>query len=176
MAQRTVDPTKIKTLSDWVANWPKASNLGFDPETREATVYDRTKERAKVAAIPWKREVDVLTVLTQPASFSAKAVAISAARIDKLREQKSQMRQAAEGQLRLAEATLLEAWRNYASASAAQRGLLRHEILVAESAVREIELGLADKGRMLVGTAKGISVQVPPIALKRRGLTIEDTV
>jgi len=176
MAQRTVDPTKIKTLTDWAANWPKATNLGFDPETREATVYDRTKERAKVSAIPWKREVDVLTVLTQPTSFSAKAVAVATTRIEKLREQKSQMRQAAEGQLRLAEATLLEAWRNYASASAAQRGLLRHDILAAESAVREIELAIADKGRKRILTAGGWSVQVPPMSLKRRGLTMEDTV
>ena len=177
MAQQTVDPKKIKTLANWVANWHKATNLGFDPETREPTIYDTTKERTKLSSIPWKREVDILTVLTQPARFSSNAVGTATARYAKFREQKGQMRSAGEEQLRLAEAVLLDAWRSYNAAPAAARAALRHDILVADSAVRQIEFAMADKSRVTYKNDNGgIAVYVPPISAKRRGLTVEEAI
>ena len=175
MAQRTVDPTKIKTLADWVARWPKATNLGFDAETREPTVYDTSKARAKVQSIPWKREADTLTILGQPARFSVKAIATATARYTKLQEQKTQQRQAAEDQIRLAEKSLLDARRTYRESPPAVRGPLRGDILAAESAIRELELSMADKGRMLVTLPQGTAVYVPPMPVKRRGVAMEDT-
>jgi len=173
--QRTVDPKEIKTLADWVSRLPKVTNLGFDPETREPTVYDRTKERAKVSTIPWKREVDTITVLTKPSGFSAATVAAATARYAKLQEQRAQMRQAGEEQLRLAEKALLDAWQTYAAAPAAVRSTLRHDILAAEGTVREIEAAMADKSRIIVGLPQGVAAYVPPMLVKRRGLTVEDT-
>lgn len=175
MAQRTVDPKEIKTLRDWVARLDKVTNLGFDSETREPTIYDQTKGRAKVSTIPWKREVDTITVLTQPAGFSSATVAAATARYTKIREQKNQMRQAGEEQLRLAEKALLDAWQTYTAAPAAVRSTLRHDILVAEGTVREIEAAMADKSRIIVGLPQGVAVYVPPMQAKRRGLTVEDT-
>jgi len=175
MAQRTVDPTKIKTLADWVARWPKATNLGFDPETREATVYDTSKARAKVQAIPWKREADTLTILAQPAGFSVKATVTATARYTKLQEQRMQQRQAAEEQLRLAEKTLMDAWRTYRDSPPAVRGPLRSDILAAESTIRDIEHNMADKSRMLVTIEQGAITYIPPMPIKQRGIAMEDT-
>jgi len=177
MAQRTVDPKAIKSLTEWVAQWhKKATNLGFDPETREPTIYDTTKARAKVSSIPWKREADTLTILAQPSRFTPKAVASASSRYGKLREQRDQHIRVAEEQLRAAESTLLDAWRSYNAASPAVRGPLRRDILAAEVAVRDIEKSMADKGRITVKLAEGTGVYVPSMSVKRRGFAIEETV
>ena len=143
MAQRTVKTDKIKTLRDWVARWPKATNLGFDPETREPTIYDTTKERVKVSSIPWKREADTITVLAQPSRFSADAVTAATGRFNKIREQREQMKVAGEGQLRAAEQNVLDAWRTYHAAPPAMRAPLRRDILSAEAAMQQLEKAAA---------------------------------
>jgi len=181
MAQRTVDPAKIKTLADWTARLATATNIGFDPETREPTIYDRSKERIKVSSIPWRREVDTITVLTQPTRFSAATVTAATTRNTTIQEQRAKTRRAGEEQLRDAEATLLSAWRSYKAVAPESRGTLIHEVLAAEMAVRDIERNMADKGRMIVELTTGTkpyggkSVYVPPIPSTRRGLTVEDT-
>jgi len=181
MAQRTVDPATIKTLADWAARLSKATNVGFDPETREPTIYDRSKERVKVSSIPWKREVDTITVLAQPTRFSASTVTAATTRYAAIQEQRAKTRRAGEEQLRDAEATLLSAWRSYKAAAPETRGTLLHGVLAAEMAVRDIESNMADKGRMIVelthGTKSygGKAVYFPPIPSTRRGLTVEDT-
>lgn len=175
MAQRTVDPTTIKSLADWVARWPKASNLGFDPETREATIYDTTKERVKVSSIPWKRAADTITVLSQPTRFSASTLEGAMGRYSKFQEQRGQMRDVAEQQLRVTEAALLDAWRVYEAAPPAARGALRHDIIAAEMAIRDTESNMADKNRMRVWLPQGMmAAHVPPMPSKRRGLTLEE--
>jgi hypothetical protein len=174
MAQGTVAPAKIKTLADWVSRYPKTTNIGFDPETREPTIYDTTKARAKVSSIPWKREADVMTVLTQPSRFSTTAVVAATARYNKLHEQTSQMQNAMEEQLRLAEATLLEAWRAYRAAPPQTRGVLRNDIMAAENSVRDIERSMANKSRITVKMPMGTGVYIPPMPVKLRGLTIEE--
>lgn len=177
MAQRTVAPGSIKTLTEWVAQKKGgATNLGFDPETREPTIYDTSKARAKVSSIPWKREADTLTVLGQPSQFSAKALVTATTRYTKLQEQRVQQRQAAEQQLRLAEKTLLDAWRTYRDRPAAVRGPLRSDILAAESAIRDIETNMADKGRIHIKIGEVNASYVPPMPVKRRGIAMEDTV
>lgn len=175
MAQRTVDPALIKTLADWVARWPKATNLGFDAETREASIYDKSKERVKLSSIPWKRENDIISILAQPMQFSAATVGAATARFNKLKEQKVQMRQAAEEQLRVAEATLVDAWRSYEAAPAASRNVLRQDIHAAEIKVRDLESAMADKSRVHVKTEKGVGAYTPPMPVKRRGLALGAT-
>jgi hypothetical protein len=172
MAQRTIQPEKVKTLADWVARWPKATNLGFDPETREATIYDTSKERNKVSSIPWKREADTLTVLAQPTRFSAQAVATATSRFDKIRTQRTELRQAGEDQLRIAEGNVLDAWRSYHATPVASRGPLRRDILSAEATLHELEQALANKGRKVIRIGELSGIYIPPMPLTRRGISL----
>jgi len=179
MAQRTVKTENIKTLRDWVERWPKATNLGFDPVTREPTIYDTTKERIKVSSIPWKREADTITVLAQPSRFSADAVIAATSRYTKIRDQRDQMRTAGEGQLRAAEQNVLDAWRTYRAAPVATRAPLRRDILSAELAIQQLEKAMAPKGRAIVWWGnpdekdkRMVSTYVPPMPVGRRGLSL----
>jgi hypothetical protein len=172
MAQRTVPPEKVKTLAEWVARWPKATNLGFDPETREPTVYSANKERTRVSSIPWKREADTLTVLAQPSRFSAQAVAAAAQRFGRVREERDELRRGAEERLRTGEAALLEAWRRYHAEPAATRAPLRREVLTAESEVRAIEAESANPERMAIAVEDKVGIYVPPMPLARRGINM----
>ena len=169
MSQRTVKTDKIKTLADWVARWPKATNLGFDPETGEPTIYTATKERTKVSSIPWKREADTLTVLAQPSRFPPQAVAAATRRFDKIREQRIQQRAAGEEGLRVAEATLLDAWRTYYAEPPATRGPLRRDVLSAEAELRALEAGIANKDREII---ERTGIYVPPMPVSRRGISL----
>jgi len=182
MAQRTVKTEKVKTLSDWVARWPKATNLGFDPETREATIYDTSKERVKVSSIPWKREADTLTVLAQPSRFPPQTVAAATRRFDKIREQRAQQQKASEEGLRVAEAAVLDAWRTYYAEPVATRAPLRRDVLSAEAELRSLEASIANKDREIIVryditeqdallTAK-TGIYVPPMPTARRGLVV----
>jgi hypothetical protein len=174
MAQRTIQPDKVKSLADWVARWPKATNLGFDAETREATIYDTTKERNKVSSIPWKREADVLTVLGQPTRFSAQAVAAAKSRFRTFRDERDAMRGAGEEGLRAAEATLLDAWRTYHAAPAAGRSALRRPILVAEAALRTLEKDLIPTDAKVVRLGDMTGMYVPPMPAGQRGLPLSE--
>ena len=172
MSKRTVDPTTIKTLKDWVSRWATTGNLGFDPDTREPTIYTQAKERTKVSSIPWKREADTLTVLAQPSRFSAQAVAAATARYGKIREQRLTLRLAGEEQLRIAEANLLDAWRAYYATAADSRAPLRRDILSAEGTLRELEASLANKGRTEVSIMGMTGIYIPPMPLGRRGISL----
>ena len=182
MAQRTVKTDKIKTLRDWVARWPKATNLGFDPETREPTIYDTTKERVKVSSIPWKREADTMTVLAQPSRFSADAVTAATRRYNMIHEQRDKMRVAGEAQLRVAEQNVLDAWRAYHAAPPAMRAPLRRDILSAEVSMQQLERAMAPKGRAVVWKedpdekdvlmSRKVGMYVPPMPVGRRGISM----
>lgn len=174
MTQRTVKVEDIKTLKDWVSRWPKAGNLGFDPDTREPTIYTPTKERTKVSSIPWKREADTLTILAQPSRFSAQAVAAATARYGKIREQRDNQRLAGEEQLRSAEAAMLDAWRAYYATPVDSRAPLRRDILSAEATLQTLEKSLANEGRLeITDEDTGITrVYNPPMPLGRRGISL----
>ena len=174
MTQRTVPPERVRTLVEWVARWPRATNLGFDPETREPTVYSANKERTRVSSIPWKREADTLTVLTQPSRFSAQATAAALQRIGRIREERDEFRRGAEERLRAGEAALLDAWRRYRAEPVATRAPLRREIITAESGMRAIEAELAHPERMTFAMENKIGIYIPPMPLARRGISISD--
>jgi hypothetical protein len=175
MSKRTVDPKKIATLRDWSARWPGAGNLGFDPETREPAVFTADKERKQVSKIPWVREGDTMTILSQPSRFSAQAVEAAKTRLGKIREQKAAYSAAAVDQLRAGETALLEAWRVYRAAPPATRAALRRDIFTAEKAVSELEEELANqifKGRYVRSVDTMLQVYVPLIPLERRGISM----
>lgn len=168
-------PELVKTLRDWSARWPKAQNLSFDPETREPTVYSQGTERTKVSTIPWKREGDTLTILSQPSRFTAAAVDAATKRFGRIREQRAQMSAAGAEQLRVAEGALLDAWRTYNAAPPATRGPLRRDILTAEKAVLEMEEALAAqlyKGRTPITRGEYRGTYVPPMPENRRGIPL----
>jgi hypothetical protein len=175
MPPRTVKPEQVKSLRDWVARWPKVSNLSFDPETREATIYTADAARTRVGSIAWVREADTLTILTQPQRFSTQAVQAAQSRLGKIKEQDRAMTASMEDQLRVAEAAVLEASRIYEAADAGSRAVLRRDVLSAERQYRELETSFADqtqRGRA-IRTLNGYSaVYVPPMPLNRRGIPV----
>jgi hypothetical protein len=176
MAQRTVAPEKIKTLRDWIRRWPKAANLGFDEETREATIFSTDAARTKISSIPWRREGDMLTILAQPDRFTGGAVDAARKRYENYKERQTKIRVAAETQIRVHEATLLEAWRAYHASPPETRGLLRRDIAVAERQLRETEDALAAQqnvGRTVITMKEGVATYTPSIPLERRGISLE---
>jgi hypothetical protein len=178
--RRTVNPKDVITLRDWVARWPGTANLAFHPERRNPIVYSVGAPPTEVKEIPWKREADTLTVLTQRESFGSGAVAAAERRLGKYREQRAAMATSAIDQLRIAEAALLEAWHVYhaASGSTGGRGALMRDVLVAEKTLRELESALGARmaiERKIVKEENGyISVQVPVMPRALRGMDITE--
>ena len=180
MSKRLAKPEAVKTLKDWAARWPRAGNLGFDPETREPAVFDDAgAERKQVSKIPWQREGDTMTILAQPERFSEAARTAAASRLSKIREQRVAYETAAAEQLRAAESALLGAWRAYHAAGPAEKGALRRDVLTAEKAARDMEAALAAQiyvGRQSImrwtKDAYGFGAYVPPIPNERRGIPI----
>lgn len=184
MAARTVDPGTIKTLRDWAARWPKAGNLAFDEKNRNPVVYTRSAPMAQVKEIPWKREGDTLTILTQRDGFSAGAVSAAERRMGRYREQRETIVEAATEQLRAAEEALLEAWREYREAGDTPGGreALLRDVMIAERALNELEEETAAQlyaGRKSVSIAitqksAYTAVQVPPMLPVVRGMALAE--
>jgi len=177
MAQRIVPPNKIKTIREWVSGWPKYTNLAFDNETREPTIYSADAARSKVGSIPWRREGDTLTILSVPSKFTESGVAAARRRYERYSEKVAQMRAAGEEQQRVQERALLEAWQAYYEAPAAARSVLRRDVLAAEKAVREVETIVAsqiykDRSARALGTKTRplTGVYTPPMPIRLRGI------
>lgn len=172
---QTVKPENVTTLRTWVQRWPKAGNLAFDMEERNPVIYSLAAPPTKVKEIPWKREADTLTVLTQRPSFGTTAIGAAERRMGKLREDRASVRTAAEEQLRLAEAALLDAWREYRGAAGGRDALMR-DIVAAEKGLRTLEAAVAEQlsaERKAVQVNDYTTVQTPamPRALRRMPLT-----
>ena len=180
MAARTVDPATVTTLRDWVARWPKAGNLAFDEEQRNPVIYTRTVPMTKVKEIPWKREGDTITILSQRDSFGSAAIGAAERRMGKFREQRDTMAATATEQIRIAEAALLDAWRAYraAAATAGGRSALMRDIMVAERTLQELEAAAAPAGRAPVKVASYdggfFATQVPTMPLALRGMALAE--
>lgn len=170
---RTIRPEVIKSLRDWVGRWPKATNLGFDPESREPTVYAQDGSRTRVSSIPWRREADTMTILSTPAAYSAGAVAAARNRYGKLLQQRAQMVAAGQEQLRIAEKEVLEAWQRYHAAPASGRAALRRDVLAAERVMRDVEAAMAPRDRGVRYVEAYTTIYVPPMPQAQRGLDPE---
>jgi hypothetical protein len=172
---RTVAPEKVRSLRDWVARWPKATNLGFDAETREPTIYSLDEARTKVASIPWKREGDMITILSQPTRFSGGAVDAARARFARLQENRAAILAEKTAELQELEAELMRSWREYHAAEPMTRASMRYDIRAREAAYRAAEEELAEK--LLVERStfrKGdmVGVRIPSVPLEKRAISL----
>jgi len=170
---RTIRPEVIKSLRDWVGRWPKATNLGFDPESREPTVYAQDGSRSRVSSIPWRREADTMTILATPVAYSAGAVAAARNRYGKIQQQRAQMAVAGQEQLRVAEKEVLEAWQRYHAAPASGRAALRRDVLAAERVMRDVETAMAPRDRVIRYVEDYTAIYIPPMPQAQRGLDPE---
>lgn len=176
--QTVVKADKVKNLAEFVARAGKAANFGFDPETREATIYTDATHATKVKSFPWKREVDTLTVLTEPLRFSTMACATASSRLVKLKEQRGAQLKSGEEGLRTAEAAILEAWRSYNAATSAVKPSLRRPILLAEETYMRLVKSMVPPNRFIRefkrpeyrGLEKGF--YIPPIPVELRGIQL----
>jgi hypothetical protein len=174
--QTTVKPDIIKNLAEFVARYAKSANLGFDPVTREPTIYADAKQTVKVKSIPWKREADTLTVLAQPSRFSASIVDVATARLKEIRDETAVRVLEGEKQLHDAEQAVLSAWHAYKAATDAVKPSLRRDIVAAEKRFQELQVALAPSGRILSKYSKpqyssnATYIYVPPMPVESRGL------
>lgn len=175
-----VNPASITTLDEWSALFGKVPLVGFDPKSREPTVYESSKEgAARLKSFPWAREGDTLTILTNPTQFGTTAVEVAGKRYAKYRSDTRQAVVAAEGALLTAEMALLAAWRAHKEAgTVAERTAMRPAILAAEKEVRVAEAALARAsypGRVIRSTNKGTGTYVPPFPLSARAIPTKES-
>ena len=147
--------------------------MAFDEETREPTIYSADDKRERVASIPWVREGDTMTILSNPGRFSAQAVEAARSRYGRILEQQRGLQKSTEDQIRILESSLLEAWRTYEAATAAERPSLRRDILAVEASLRTAEEGLyAQTDRSLIRYTGFGGIYTPPMPYERRGIPI----
>jgi hypothetical protein len=171
---KPVRPDDITTLKLWATRWGKPSNLGFDPESREPTVY--AADGTRVKSFPWERAGDVLTILADPSRFGATAVGAAQKEYDRFKGDQARVIAQFDGPMAQAQAELLNAWRAYNSVPPATRAALRPRILAAERAVRTVEERLARykyvERRIRKLGDDSYSAHVPTLPTARRTLTV----
>ena len=178
--KRTVAPGSIKNLGDWLSYWPSAGNVGFDPVTREPAIYSNDSERKKLMSIPWRREVDTITVLTQPNDYTPQIVGMAQKRFESIQEQQAEIIAALEEQQQAAEELVLEEWNAYREAPPAMRAIKMSDIVAAEKALAETEKALAEQRNLGSiyddDNESDLIIQyTPPMPLGRRGIPFGDT-
>jgi hypothetical protein len=179
---RMINPAQVRTLRDWVARWPKADNLEFDADTREPAVYAPVKRsqegRNRVATIPWKREGDLITILSKPERFTTSAVTTARRRLESIRSNQTQAQAGATEQIRHQEMAVMAAWRAYREAPAAARDGFMRDVLTAEKALREMEEAVAadlQKHRTVYSLGGGVfGIYNPPVPTEIRGIPLTE--
>jgi len=179
-SQKVIKPESVKNLSDFVARFNKASNLGYDPETREPTIYADAARENRVRSIPWKREADTLTILSNAAAFSDQARVAAQSRIDTVRAEKDKRQNEANAEMFSAETMILAAQREYAAALPADKSSKRRAILLAEASLREIQTNRTKPYFYKRYTAPeylntGVGIYMAPMPLDRRGISLVGT-
>jgi len=172
-AKKTAPAPGVTTLKAWVQGWPSAKELSFDPESREPTVFTKDSARAKVGSIPWRREGDVLTILTQSGKYSAAVVEAATRRYATTRGQESDEAMEAEGERIAKEEAILNAWRAYRAASAADKPAIMTAILTAERELYKLDESVAGVGRKFIASEYGFAMAFyPPIAVDQRAIAL----
>jgi hypothetical protein len=138
MSRSIVNPDTVKTLKNWTDRWPKSANIQFDAETREPVVFS-VDGKSIVKRFPYKREGDVINILSNTQRFSPRAVEIAKKRYSDFKDQQKVSRADIEGQIRIQEGVLLDEWRRYHAAPEAMRGTMRRDILTAERTLNQLE-------------------------------------
>jgi hypothetical protein len=172
---RTVNPEKVNTLRDWVKRWPKASNLGIEPETREPAVY--TADRSLVKTFPWERKADILTILADPSHFTADAVKAARDKYNEISEGKRQLIADTQASIQTAEKEIMRLWREHdVSQSRPEKTTKRSEIIAKEKELYDLVSDLNAAlyaGRTTINKAEGTIAYVPVIPVSQRGLPME---
>jgi hypothetical protein len=172
-AKKTAPAPGVTTLKAWVQGWPSAKELSFDPESREPTVFTKDSARAKVGSIPWRREGDVLTILTQSGKYSAAVVEAATRRYATTRGQESDEAMEAEGERIAKEEAILDAWRAYRAASAAAKPTIMADIMTAERELYKLDESVAGVGRKFIASEYGFAMAFyPPIAVDQRAIAL----
>jgi hypothetical protein len=168
--KKTAAAEPVSTLKGWVEGWPRAKELSFDPESREPTVYTKDSARAKVGSIPWRREGDVLTILTQSEQYPAGLVEAAARRYATARGEKSAAAGEAEDSRIAKEETILDAWRAYRAASAADKPMIMTAILTAERELYKLDEAVSGAGRKFILGQYAMAFY-PPMPVEKRGIS-----
>lgn len=148
MTTRTAKPEVIHNLADWVKRWPTNDNLEFDSVSREPSVYKAVKRgdpgRTKVTneALRWQRKGDVMTILSQPKSFSPDMVESATAAYRKYQSDMETIRTTNIDVLHQREEALLSAWDAYAAAPSPTH---IQDVLKAQKDFEEIERLLTEQ-------------------------------
>jgi len=172
-AKKTAPAPGVTTLKAWVQGWPSAKELSFDPESREPTVFTKDSARAKVGSIPWRREGDVLTILTQSGKYSAAVVEAATRRYATTRGQESDEAMEAEGERIAKEEAILNEWRAYRAASAADKPAIMAAIMTAERELYKLDESVAGVGRKFIASEYGFAMAFyPPIAVDQRAIAL----
>ena len=164
------NPADIKNLSDWVSRYGKYRNVVLDRESGEAVVLEAKKaadKPARVLTIPWKREGDVIVVLTNPASFSPATVEVAARRFADVTTPINA--DASKDALRGLERRLLEAWAAYRAAPSIP---LMKDVNGVEKELLAFEASLARPDRRF----ENGRFMVPVMPLDQRALGIVDVI
>jgi hypothetical protein len=148
MTTRTAKPGDIHNLTDWVKRWPKNDNLEFDSVTREPSVYKPLKRddpgRTKITneTLRWKRNADVMTVLSKPTQFSPEVVESATSAYRKYHSDIKKIEFTNVDVLRQRETALLDTWAAY---SASPSTSLMQDVLKAQKDFTEIERVLSEQ-------------------------------
>ena len=160
----TADPNTITDLKTWVSLWPRVSNLRFNSETREPTVYDRTGNTIS-HTIPWIRKADILTVLSNIDQYSdhvvrnARDVYAAATSVEPSEKKR------VEDEFRNAETDLLTLWNQYKQNPS---HTLKESIIRAEKVVRNLEE--SKKHRYVVKS----QLYIKPLTVDKRGIDLSE--
>jgi hypothetical protein len=178
MSRIIAKPDDITTLGQWANRWGRVKNEGFDPESREPTVYEADGvTRAK--SFPWVREGDVMTILSNPTRFGERAVKAAQDRYNDIHTRRGELVGQGIDSLQKAEAILVARWREYYAASKEDRAALRPSIQQAERNLQKIEAAVgkvkyAERRQYDVKSNLGKfhGAHVPAIPTVQRGLPL----
>jgi len=161
-------------LGVWVSTF-SGKQTDFDPKTREPTFTRGTVK----TVLPWKREGDILTILTNPSDFSDDAVAAARQQFAAIRAEQAANVAARTDKFIEAEQDLLKAWRTFTMDKTGDDALIQ-SILKAEDKVNTFERKL---NNALYPKRKGVEIPikpdvsmfttvVPPVPITKRGISL----
>ena len=159
------NPADIKKLSDWVSRYGKYANVTLS-ETGEPIVMEAKKDNpARVLTLPWNREGDVLTVLTNRSQYTQATVDVATKRFADVTTLVNES--ANQDALRAIERRLLEAWRSYRATPSIP---LMKDVNGIEKELLAFERSIARPDRVVLNGR----LMVPSMPLDERGIGIAE--
>jgi hypothetical protein len=171
MPPKVVDPAKIQTLRDWVAHYPKYTNVRFNPETGEPAVYSNADFTTIVKTFAWERQADAITVLTQPTQFPLQVLDSAVTRMREFSEEQTETYEKTLPDLQAVEQQLMKA----------RMDGNKEMVVKADLALLQLERSIAPVGRVHVTSDDKkksnafIASYVSPLPFKRRAIPLAPT-